>query len=279
VADFLETFETWLTLENFDNAEWIRRQWVEMILRKCASDVREARKKGRRGNKRPVMDLGERAGKKARGILPELPNTTFMVVIHRVPNGNNNQTSSMQLQAPDPDVRHWEELIDFIEKNCGPIEPYCLTAIFKCNLTQEELEEELMGLYTLGQMLNDPLYGQLSYNSSLSNAFKLKLGHNVQLFLVEMKAATGKDIAEHVIRPAKVIPASLVTGRYAPLLISILRLRRYRMKMKEWSMWRQQVGKRLTVVLMLVLIERIELIIFHIFFGSKWLSVKYLTSR
>jgi len=72
----------------------------------------------------------------------------------------------------------------------------------------------------------------------------------VQLFLLEMKAATGKDIAEHVTRPAEVIPASLVTGRYAPLQISILRLWRYPMKMKEWWMRRQQVGKRLTVVLM-----------------------------
>jgi len=72
-----------------------------------------------------------------------------------------------------------------------------------------------MGLYAPGQMMNDPLYGQISYNSSLSNAFKLKLGHNVQLLLREMKAATGKDIAEHVMRPAKVIPTSLVTVSYA----------------------------------------------------------------
>jgi hypothetical protein len=215
VADFLETFEKWLPLENFDNAEWIRRQWVEMFLKKCASEVREARKKGRRGNKRPATDLGERAGKKARGNVPELPNSTFMVVIRRVPNGNNDPTSSMQFQASYTDVRHWEELIDFIEKNCGPKEPYCLTALYKCNLTQEELDEEYMGLYAPGQMMNDPLYGQISYNSSLSNAFKLKLGHDVQLFLIEMKAATGKEIAEHVMRPAKVIPASLVTVSYA----------------------------------------------------------------
>jgi len=65
-----------------------------------------------------------------------------------------------------------------------------------------------MGLYTPGQM-NDPGYGQSSYHSSLSNAFKLKLGLDVKLFLVEMKVATGKDIAEHVMRPAKVIPGSL----------------------------------------------------------------------
>jgi len=51
VADFLETFETWLPLDNFNNAEWIRRQWVAMFLEKCASKIREARKKGRRGNK------------------------------------------------------------------------------------------------------------------------------------------------------------------------------------------------------------------------------------
>jgi len=64
-------------------------------------------------------------------------------------------------------------------------------------------------------MINDPLYGQISYNSSLSNAFKLKVGHDVQRCLIEMKAATGKDIAEHVMRPAEVIPASLVTVSYA----------------------------------------------------------------
>ena len=50
VADFLETFQKWLPLENFDNAEWIRQQWVEMILKTCASEVGEGRKKGRRGN-------------------------------------------------------------------------------------------------------------------------------------------------------------------------------------------------------------------------------------
>jgi len=79
----------------------------------------------------------------------------------------------------------------------------------------EESDEGYMGLYTPGQMMNDPRYGQISFNSSLSNAFKLKLGHNVKLFLVDMKAVTRKDTAEHVMRPAKVIPASLVTISYS----------------------------------------------------------------
>jgi len=172
-----------------------------------------------------------------------------MVAIRRVPNGNNGQTSSNQLQALYTDVRHWEELIDFIEQNCSPKEPYCLTAIYKCNLKQEELDEEYMGLYTPGQMMNDRLSGQISYNSSLSNAFKLKLGDDVKLFLVEMKAATGKDIVEHVIRLVKVIPASIVTVSYAPLVIWIHRLGGESMKLKEWWI-RRQVGKRLIVVLM-----------------------------
>jgi hypothetical protein len=182
---------------------------------KCSSEVREARNKARRGNKLPATDLGERTGKNVRGNDPELPNTTFMVLICRVLNGNSDPTSGMQFQASYTDVRHWEELLDFIEKNCSPKEPYCLTALYKCNLTQEELDEEYMGLSTPGQMMNDRLYDQISYNSSLSNAFKLKLGYNVNVFLVEMKAATGKDIAERVMRPAKVIPASLLLVSYA----------------------------------------------------------------
>jgi len=83
-------------------------------------------------------------------------------------------------------------------------------------------------------MMNDRLYGQITFNSSLSNASKLKLGHNFKLFLVEMRAATGNDIAEHVIRPAKWIPALLVTFRCAQLLLSGLTLWRDPMKMKEW---------------------------------------------
>jgi len=45
-----------------------------------------------------------------------------------------------------------------------------------------------------------------------------------------MKAATGKDIAEHIIRPVKEIPASLVLVSSAALLIHILGLRREPMK-------------------------------------------------
>ena len=97
--------------------------------------------------------------------------------------------------------------------------------------------------------MNDRLSGHISYNSSLSNAFKLKLGHDVKLFLGEMKAATGKDIAEHIISLVKVIPVSLVPVHYTPQLICILRLRRELIKMKVWWMMRQ-VGKRLIVVIM-----------------------------
>jgi len=167
--------------------------------------------------------MAEHVGIKVRGNLPELRNTTFMVVIHWMPDGNKAQTSSNHLQVSYTDVRQWEELLDFIKQKCSPKEPYCLTAIYKCTLTREGLDEEYMGLYAHGQMMNDRLYIHISYNSSVSNAFKLKLGYNLKLFLVEMKAATRKDIVENVIRLAKVIPTSLVQVSYAPLLISLLR--------------------------------------------------------
>jgi len=84
VAYFLETLETWLPLDNCDNAESIRHQWVEIFLKKSASEIWEEKKKGRRGNKRTATDLGESLSKKARSNRPELPNTTFIVVICRV---------------------------------------------------------------------------------------------------------------------------------------------------------------------------------------------------
>jgi len=122
-----------------------------------------------------------------------------------------------------------------------------------------------MGLYAPGQMMNDPSHWQISSNSSLSNALKFKLWHDFNLFLAEMKAVTGKDIVEHIMRPAKVIPATLVKVTYAPLLIGKLTLLTDLMKLKEWWM-RKQVGKRLIVGEMWVLMEWIELIVLLILF-------------
>jgi hypothetical protein len=155
-----------------------------------------------------------------------------MFLIRLVSNSNNEQTSSMQPQTLYQEVKNWEELIDIIENRCRLKKPYCLTALYKCHLTQEELDKEYMGLFTLGQILNDALYSQISCHSSLSNALKLNLGHNMPLFVFEMKTATGKHIEQHVIGPARLISASLLTVSYAPQLISILRLRRHPMKMK-----------------------------------------------
>jgi hypothetical protein len=89
VEDFLETFESWLPLDNFNYAEWIVLQGVEMFLKKCPSEICEVRKKGRRGNMRPVTDLGDRASRKVRSNLPELLNTTFTIVICRVSDGKH----------------------------------------------------------------------------------------------------------------------------------------------------------------------------------------------
>jgi len=171
VADILATFENWLLLVNFNNVEWICGQWVEMILNKCASEIRKARKKGCRGNKRPATDLGERVGKMVRSNLPEMPNTTFTVMIHWVSNGKDMVLAPKQLQALYTDVRHWEELVDFIDKNSGLKEPYILTSMFKCTLEQDELEEKYMGIFTHRQMIKDPIYGLISYNCCLSKTF------------------------------------------------------------------------------------------------------------
>jgi len=174
----------------------------------------------------------------------------FMVVIRWVSKGNNIIVSRNQLQALYTDIRHWEELIDFIDRNEGLKQLSILTSMFKCTLEQDELEEEFMGFCTNGQIVMDHIYGQISYNCCLSNAFVLKDGHNPKISLVEMKRATGKEIAKHIIRPAKVIPANPVQARCMQLLIIIHRL----WKVVKWVVedereWRM-VGKRMILVLM-----------------------------
>jgi len=186
--------------------------------------------------------------KKARSNLPKLPNTTFIVVICWVSNSKDMVLALKQLQFSYTDVRHWKELIDFIDKNGGPKKPYILTLMIKCTLEQDELEEEYMGLYTNRQKTLDPLYGKISYNCCLSNAFKLNLRHDPNIFSVEMKRATGEGIAKHMTRPARVIPASHVYARCAQLLFIIHRLWKVPKRVDE-RRERRTVGKRMILEL------------------------------
>jgi len=81
-----------------------------------------------------------------------------------------------------------------------------------------------MELSTHGHMIDDPIHGQIPYNYSLSNAFKLILEHNFRIFLVEMRIATAEESAEHIIKLANVIPTVRVKTRYTRLPIIIHRL-------------------------------------------------------
>jgi hypothetical protein len=146
-------------------------------------------------------------------------------------------------------VRHWEELIDFMDENEGRKEPYINTSMAKCTLEQDKLDDQYMGLYTNGQKIMDPIYGQILYNCCLSIAFKLKFQHNSKIFLVEIKRATEKDIAKDVIRPRTFIPGSRVMARCVQLLIIINGHWKVLKRVEERWEWRM-VGRRMIVVLM-----------------------------
>jgi hypothetical protein len=59
-------------------------------------------------------------------------------------------------------------------------------------------------------MRMEPKYGQILYNYSVANAFKLKPGHDLNIFSVKIMRATEKEIAEHVIGPGKLIPLTVL---------------------------------------------------------------------
>jgi len=90
-----------------------------------------------------------------------------------------------------------------------------------------------MASFTNGQIIIDPIYCQISYKCCHWNSLKLKLGHNPKIFLVEMKIAQAKEIANHVLRPVKVIADSCIKARCAHLLIIIHRLWKVVKRVKE----------------------------------------------
>jgi len=77
----------------------------------------------------------------------------------------------------------------------------------------------------------------------------LNLGHNPKIFLVITRRVTGKEIAEHVIRPAKVIPTLHVKARCVQLLIIIHRLWKVLKRVEDMRESRM-VGTRMILVLM-----------------------------
>jgi hypothetical protein len=143
-------------------------------------------------------------------------------------------------------------LVHFIDKNAYPKEPYILKSIFMSTLEKDKLEEDYLGLYTHQQKINDPVYGQISYNCCLVHAFKLKHELKVKILLVEMMRATGTGIAKHVIRPTKVIPASRVKARRKQQLIIIKSIWNVLKRVEETEKRRERrtVGKRMILVLM-----------------------------
>jgi len=172
-----------------------------------------------------------------------------MVVIRWLLNGEDMVLAPKWLQASYTDVRHRQELIDFIHNKWVAQVAYFQTLMVNRISEHDEKDEQYMGIYTNGQMIRDPIYGQIVYKGCLSNAFKVKPGQNPKMFLVEIKSTTGTEIAEHVIRPANVIPASRVKARCAQLLIIIYRLWKV-LKRVEERRERRMVGKRMILLLM-----------------------------
>lgn len=62
----------------------------------------------------------------------------------------------------------------------------------------------------------------------------MKKEYNLKILLVEMRRATWKEIAEHINRQAKIIPASCIKACYAPLLIIQHRLWKVPKSVEEW---------------------------------------------
>ena len=90
-----------------------------------------------------------------------------MVVICRVSNVKDIVLSPNQLQAAYTDVRHWEELIDFINKNGCPKEPYTLTSTFKCTCISNNPSfrlkhpDVISGMHSAVKYLSSPLENYL----------------------------------------------------------------------------------------------------------------------
>ena len=70
----------------------------------------------------------------------------------------------------------------------------------------------------------------------------------MKIFVVEMMRAAGKEIAEYVIKPAKVIPASRVQARREQLLCILERHWKV-LKWLEEMRDRKKMGKRIIHVL------------------------------
>jgi hypothetical protein len=142
-----------------------------------------------------------------------------------------------------------EELMDFIPKNRRRNEPYIRTSRFKYTLEQDGLGAGFMALYTNGHMMLDTIYDHISYQCCRSNACKLKDGHDPKICFVEKLRSTWMQMAEHLIRPGKVIPSSHVKAKGAQLLIMIYRQWRV-LKWVEERRERGMAGKGTIPILM-----------------------------
>jgi len=181
------------------------------------------------------MDLGESTGIKECDNLPELSNTMFMVVSCWVWNSKINLLFPEYLQALYADVRRLKEPVDLIEKNGGQKELHIVPSMFMSTWEWVGLDEVYIQLYCNWITMNDPIHAQISYNCFVSNTFKLEVGYNLMIFLVEMGIATGRVIEERLIGPTKVISASHVNASSTQLRTIRYRVWKVVERLEDWS--------------------------------------------
>jgi len=166
-----------------------------------------------------AMALGECSCKNIIGNIPELLNTTLMVVLYWVL--HDTHTLPEQLQILYPDVQHWEKVIDSIEATGGWIEWYSVNFVFKWTLEHEQLDKEHCGVPIHRELKHDFIHNQVLHICCLVNGFKLKLHHDVKICLIQMGAAIEKENTKHVIGPPMIISAGPAQARYTQLLTII----------------------------------------------------------
>lgn len=107
----------------------------------------EGEENARRGKKLLAKDLGEHMGTMLRSNVPQLATITFIIVIRWVTSENDVISFTDQLPVVEPNVSHWEKVIDFINTNGSVKEPYNPILMIRCTMKREELYEDSVGLY------------------------------------------------------------------------------------------------------------------------------------
>jgi hypothetical protein len=168
LSDFIQCYEEFLPLDQFDDSESIRHNWIHHFIRNICNRVRETatgtvqgdKKKGKGGGgkRKAEGSSDERPPKQPNIEVADIQNKSFVVQVRR-------DATSGTLFRSFQELEEYSHLLKSIAK-AKPKGQFSLQTVYRCQLSEEAAQDAGV---TVGEVFRGGVWNQETWNGAVQN--------------------------------------------------------------------------------------------------------------